>query len=917
MFSLRNPEWLSLLPALALAGWYWPQLKLLRPLRFLTLLVAVGILCRPQWFRQIQGMDLMVLLDRSASTEDKVSKNLREWQGLLEKHKRSDADNLVLIDYATDVLPQSTGGNQPFTGSNALTRTNFAIQNALAMKREDRPTRLLLFTDGYSTEPMTGLSEKLLRENVPLDVRFLQEQKKDDFQITRFRLPIRVPAGEPFLIEVEATGPADKLDVPLQIVRDGQLLQKSKVSFKNNRGFLRFTDRLLQAGSRKYEVMLLPAEGTDAHFGNNRAESWIEVQSGPRVLLVTGYQDDPLVQSLKGQGYEVEVASDPKALTVGQLSNCKAVVLNNVPAYELPGDFMRSLPFFVREQGGGLLMAGGKKSFGSGGYFRSAIDPLLPVSMELKTDQRKTAVTLALVLDRSGSMGAGVAGGRTKMDLANDGAAEAVKLLGNQDWVTVLAVDSAVHKAVGLQQIADAGNQEDIQELCRRIQVGGGGIFTYTGLQAAWDAIKDTKTGVRHIILFADAADAEEPGSYQNLLDEVTRDGGTVSVIAMGTPADVDAKFLEDVAKRGKGSCNFAELPEEIPKIFMQETVAIARSAFVTDLTGAAPTGGWLELTQKNLAWLPKVDSYNLSYKQNWASQALITQDEYAAPLVAWGQRGAGRTAAISFPLGGPNSAGIRAWDKYGDFVQTMSRWLMGEPMPPGLGLRHELRGTELELNLLFDDTWTETFDAQAPRIVVAQGNSAEFQQELTWEKLNPGHFQVRQDLSEGQVARGVIQAGKYALPFGPLAVGSGIEWAFAPERIEELLQVSSASGGRELLDLSQAWLSPMVKNWKDLRLPLLIALLLLILADALITRMGWKLPEFAWKRAPAPKTAKTAAKPSPAPVASLSAKPEKIESPQERPVAGAKTEAVAENGGDDAVERRSRFARAKKNFDG
>ena len=41
-------------------------------------------------------------------------------------------------------------------------------------------------------------------------------------------------------------------------------------------------------------------------------------------------------------------------------------------------------------------MAGGKKSFAAGGYFESAIDPLLPVSMELKQEHRKLMVAMAI-----------------------------------------------------------------------------------------------------------------------------------------------------------------------------------------------------------------------------------------------------------------------------------------------------------------------------------------------------------------------------------------------------------------------------------------------------------------------------------------------------------------------------------------
>lgn len=77
-------------------------------------------------------------------------------------------------------------------------------------------------------------------------------------------------------------------------------------------------------------------------------------------------------------------------------------------------------------------MIGGKYSFASGGYFGSPVEPLLPVSMELKQEHRKLAVALAIVMDRSGSMGMSVSGtSLQKMDLANEGAARAIELLGN------------------------------------------------------------------------------------------------------------------------------------------------------------------------------------------------------------------------------------------------------------------------------------------------------------------------------------------------------------------------------------------------------------------------------------------------------------------------------------------------------
>ena len=845
----RDPAWLALLPVVVLAGWVWPGLQLQRPLRAGFVMLIILLLMRPQWQRFAGGMDLWVLLDRSASTEALIDQGLPEWRQLLEKGKPGREDRLHFVDYASEVVPQESNAGGPYTGSRALTRTAQAVEHVLALRPEDRPARVLVFTDGFSTEPLAGVAEKLARAEVPLDFRLLSAAKGDDFRLRRLQLPARAQVSEPFLVEVEVSGPQEG-PVPLTIFRNGQKLTDSQVEIRDGRGTARFTDKLAGSGSFKYEATIQPEH--DAHPGNNRYESWIEITGGPRLLLVTRYQPDPLEAVLAGQGFEVETVREPGKLQGGQLTGCRAVILNNVPAWEVPVDFLASLNFFVSAQGGGLLMAGGKKSFGAGGYFRSSIDALLPVSMELKKDQKKLAAAMVIVMDRSGSMAAPIGGG-TKMDLANEGAARSIELLGSQDMAGVFAVDSEAHEVVPLQQIGSDSNRESMLGKVRRVRSEGGGIFVYNGLKAGWKVLKETAYGTRHIILFADAADAEQPEDYVKLLAEVTAEGGTVSVIALGTDMDSDAAFLKDVATRGNGRIFFTDRAEDLPNIFTAETVAVARSAFVSDPVPVAPGGLWTEIAGRPLDWMKEVDGYNLSYRRDWASQGLISQDEFAAPLVTWGQRGSGRTAAVGFPLGGDYSERIRAWPQYGDFAQTLVRWLMGQPLPPGLGLRTEVKGTELALDLRFDDgPWTDTFAAQAPRILLAQGARAEPGLELTWQRMAPGHYRATMELEEGVVVRGGIQAGTHVIPFGPLAAGTQAEWTFDPARQEELRQTAAASGGRELLDLAAAWQSPPLPQFRDLRPWILPLLVLLLLADALTTRLGWSFPGIRWPRAAA-----------------------------------------------------------------
>ena len=125
------------------------------------------------------------------------------------------------------------------------------------------------------------------------------------------------------------------------------------------------------------------------------------------------------------------------------------------------------------------------------------------------------------------------------------------------------------------------------------------------------------------------------------------------------------------------------------------------------------------------------------------------------------------------------------------------------------------------------------------------------------------------------------------------------MEWAFEPERLVELRAVAGQTGGRELLDISKAWLRPPFVAETSLRLPLGIALLLLVVAEALMTRTGWKLPVLALpkrsEKAPRVKVAKQR------PKREKVVEPVAVESeePVKPPVA-------------ETTERSSRFQRAK-----
>ena len=884
-----TPEWCLLLPVLGLLAWHWRALR--APLRVLCLLLLVLIAVRPQVRRFGRGLDVWVLADRSSSAATSVAPRLAEWEHILDRAKGAD-DRLMLIDYATEATLRDLGES---VGSPEATRTALAIKYALSQMPEGRAARLLALTDGFSTEPLDDLAERLRKQGVPLDYRLATEGNVRDFRVDGLAAPASARPLEPFLVEFRVSGPGTE-QVPFELLRDGQVLSKGMVDVKDGRGIARFTDRVQASGGHRYSVRITPER--DAHPGNNTAERWMEISGGPRVLLVTGYTADPLAGFLRAQGVEVEAVSELATLHPGKLQGARAVILNNIPAYKVPKAFLGALDFFVRNQGGGLLMAGGKASFACGGYFGSPISDLLPVSMELRQEQRKFATALAIEIDRSGSMGMQTPDGQTKIKLAGAGAARAVELLGPGDQVAVVAMDTEPHEIVPLCLVGQDGPR--LGDAVRRIMSAGGGINVYTALKDAHERLRKSPCGQRHLILFADANDAlQEVGQYKDVLEKMRKDQITVSVIGLGTASDSGAEFLQDVAVRGNGRIFFAADASELPALFEQETVAVARSAFVEEATPLKPLAGWAELAARSLQWPGSVDGFNLSYLRPGATAAAVTANEDAAPLVAFWQRGTGRAAAVSFPLGGDFSGRVRAWPAFGDFTQTLVRWLMGEAVAPGIALRADVDGTNLTAELLFDASWEKTLAQSAPKIVVA-GNKPGAADALVWERMEPGRYRATSALEPGQLVRGAVQVGPVAIPFGPLQAGLGSEWELDPAKPAALVALSRASGGAERLDLSGIWNAPRPPEYGDIRHWILPVLLVLFLLETLLTRIGWKLPQWGWSGLHLP-SLPTVRLPRRAPVSQKSTTAEKPNA------------AAPAASGEAGNTRRDRFRRAKK----
>ena len=795
MINFQSVQWLVLLPIILGLGWMFFRLHLFRPWRLFIVTLLVFALADPGLDSVSKGLDLWVLVDRSESAAPYLAPNIKEWEELLKKNKASN-DRLFFIDYASDIVERSENTASVIRNLGS-TLTGEAVFKAASLAKSSRASKILLLTDGYGTDSLKGLSRKLKKQNIQLDYRLVRFQKKNDIRVERLSLPEKALPGEKFLIEAIISGKKD-LEFDYQLFCDGQEIDQGKMKINKGNAFLRRSDSKFSGGLHRYELKIYHKDDTVS--GNNSAEALLNIQGGPRVVLLSAYETDPFKEVLRKQGFEVQHFTDFKTLQSNILTGARLIIFNNVPASQVPEDFLKELSFYVRYQGGGLIMCGGKFSFGTGGYYKSPIDEILPVSMEMKIDHRKLRTSLAIVMDRSGSMANSVAGGQTKMSLANSGAAEAIRLLSATDAASVIAVDTEPNVIIPLSMVGDG---EEMTAKAMKVQPGGGGIFVYTGLKVAWEQLKDTQ-GQKHIILFTDAADSEEPGDYKRLIKEMRTFGATVSVIALGSETDRDAVFIKDIALRGNGRIFFTKDPGSLPAIFAQETVAVARSAFLEDPVKTIHNDNWKKISEGNLKWLEKVDAYNLSYLKEGAQVTLLSDDEYKSPLISWWRKESGRSVAISFPVAGEFSELTRNWSDYGNFLQTITRWAASPDVPAGLSLRHKIDGNTLSMDLYFDQRWNQKFTDNIPSIHIQSQNFAV--REGNWRRLSPGRYNTTLDLKSGETVKGVIKGSDFTVPFGPLKAGIDMEWVFDRRKIQDLNILSQLSGGKEITDFGKVW---------------------------------------------------------------------------------------------------------------
>lgn len=645
-------------------------------LRLVLVLLGVAALARPLVQLERGGSDVIFVVDRSRSMPPGSQVQVEELIRLAGA-QRGPEDRLGVISFGREArvdLPLSQQGTFPgFQLQLDDTASNLAaaLEAANELLPAGRKGRVVVVSDGKASgADVRAAARRLASRGANVDFRWIgREDAALDVAVTGLLLPSAVAAHEPFQLQASVSASAPT-PVTVGLFRDGKLLARTTRALPAGSTVLTFRDLLEKPGLAAYQLQVQAAG--DGVAENDVGRGVLRVEGPPTVLVVTDKPAGTLVRALTQAKLNVVVRA-PGPLDLATLEGVTALVLEDVDASRLTEGGLRAIAAYVRELGGGLLMTGGRHAFGEGGYRKSPVEDVLPVTLEVREEQRKAAIALSVIMDCSCSMGAKIADGRTKMELAAEGVVGALQLLDERDEASVTMVDTGPHTIFSMSAVK---NGLPLNAVAKGFS-GGGGILVGVGLREGKKEILRSKLSTRHVLLFADASDSTDPDDYQRTLAQLRAEKVSVSVIGMGRPTDSDAALLREVATRGEGRIYFAEDVTSLPRIFSQETIAVARSTFVDEQTKVVLGGDVTLLGQLPAGASTTIGGYNLTYLRPQANVGLKADDENKAPLLAFAPHGAGRAAALTFEVDGETSGAFRGWVAQRAVLEQAVRWVL------------------------------------------------------------------------------------------------------------------------------------------------------------------------------------------------------------------------------------------------
>jgi len=339
------------------------------------------------------------------------------------------------------------------------------------------------------------------------------------------------------------------------------------------------------------------------------------------------------------------------------------IIFCNVPYDAFDFGQLQGLKDAVHNVGIGFLMVGGANSFGPGGWHRSVVEEILPVTMDISEKKVLPKGALAIILHTCE-----FAEGNT---WAKRITTTAMKVLSAQDEVGVLAYTDRGEDWIF--ELTPAGQYEKLVPLVTGAMIGDMPSFQNT-MQMGLNGLKKSDAATKHMIIISDG---DPSPATDKLLDEFVANKISVSTVAVFPHGGMEQQTLEAIAGYTGGRYYFVnENPDVLPAIFIKESKTLKRSMIQNKVF--TPQIGFPSPVLKGVETMPELRAYVITNARPTPAMTVLqappdeqdpTQQD---PVLAIWQHGLGKTAAFTSDLSPNWAAAWQDWDKYEAFVKQL-----------------------------------------------------------------------------------------------------------------------------------------------------------------------------------------------------------------------------------------------------
>ncbi|MBW3624068.1 MAG: VWA domain-containing protein [Armatimonadetes bacterium] len=880
-FQFTHPAYLLLLPPAvwivwrsasgSFAGLSPGRARLSAALRTLLVTVLVLALTGIQRVQTTRSVCTLFLLDVSASVSPSLRQNAVAYiNAAAQRMEPGDRAGVIVFgkEAYIEVSPRPVARGSrlcpPKIRSNPspeFSDLSAALRLAMAAFPPGMGRRIVLLSDG--NENLGRAREQTLAakaNGVQIDAVALDAGVTREARLDRMLLPRQVKKGEPFELKLLAASRVAASGV-VRIMEDGKLTQTRPVDLPAGKTVLSFPMTQEKPGFHRYLALL--DVRPDARPENNRAVGFVEVKGKPRVLIVEGTpaQGTFLAKALASQGIEAELRG-PEGMPADlpALQGYDSLILSDVPATQLSPAQMGMIKTAVRDLGMGFGMVGGENGFGAGGYYRTPVEDALPVTMDIRKQRVFPSMSLAVAMDKSGSMGA-TENGVEKVRLAAEAAVAVMEVLQPIDRVGIIAFDSEPKVVAPL---TEARSRDSVAADVTSIRAGGG-TNVYPALREAHAMVAASDARIKHVILLADGADAAGQQGCVPLAAQMSREKVTLTVVSIGTGPDVP--FLRELARAGGGNFYLTDRAGDLPRIFTKDAMLMSKSLLIEGpfLPRVNPD----DEVMRGIRWgeVPPLLGYVATTPRAVADVPAVSPQN--DPVFARWRYGLGRSFAFTSDAKARWAARWVGWGEFNLFWAQAVRWGMRRTDRRNFQITVETdqgRGRAV-LDAADEDGTPLNFLRPNARVVMPDSTVREVQLDQTGLGRYEGSFPAEQVGVYLLHAQAVLPDGKSVSLTDGASIPYPPEYQSLEPNLPLLNGLAMETGGMTQPTPGQVFQRrrTLTEVPTDLWWLLVLMVALLFPLDVAVRRLLIGLPELeaAWTRV----RAKTGARPAPAPV--------------------------------------------------